>query len=486
MRKTLIIFISIWLINDFSLEGQSNQQQPNELWNVLASKYEFFRYNKISDRRFKHEEVMMRLEQLEDSFRVNTVGQSVEGKPIKLVSWGTGPTQILMWSQMHGNEPTATMALMDVFNWLESDTSNHDLISKLQEKLTVHFIPMLNPDGADRFTRRNAQHIDINRDALRQQTPEGRILKQVRDSLEADWGFNLHDQGRTTAAGDKPATLSFLAPAFDEDRNVNEKREDAMQLIAALNVQLQQMIPGQVGRYWDEFEPRAFGDNIQKWGTRTILIESGGQYRDRDKQQIRKLNFLSIISSLVWIADQSFEQFTVQDYFSIMDNSRGIRDVIIKNVQLPVDQGGFLTDIGIDFNEIESLDYRDYYLQANVTDLGDLSTSNGYIEYDMKNYEVRSSLKYDSAFETNEDLLQRGQLGLLKQGYTHVIVESPNYFVGELYLQVNEKVVEPVKMGANPGLLFYRGGQLKYALVNGYLIDINLSEQNIISGKRDL
>ena len=39
--------------------------------------------------------------------------------------------------------------------------------------LTLYVVPMLNPDGAERFQRRNAQSIDINRDALRLQTPEG-------------------------------------------------------------------------------------------------------------------------------------------------------------------------------------------------------------------------------------------------------------------------------------------------------------------------
>ena len=50
--------------------------------------------------------------------------------------------------------------------------------------LTLHVVPMLNPDGAERFQRRNAQSIDINRDALRLQTPEGRALKALRDRLQ--------------------------------------------------------------------------------------------------------------------------------------------------------------------------------------------------------------------------------------------------------------------------------------------------------------
>ena len=99
-----------------------------------------------------------------------------------------------MWSQMHGDEPTATMALMDLFQFLQKKDEFDSLRQVLLSKLTLHFIPMLNPDGANRFTRRNMQGIDINRDAMRMQTPEGRILKRIRDETKADWGFNLHDQ----------------------------------------------------------------------------------------------------------------------------------------------------------------------------------------------------------------------------------------------------------------------------------------------------
>ena len=91
--------------------------------------------------------------------------------------------RVLLWSQMHGDEPTATAALFDIFEFLRrhrDDPTVRDILSSL----TLHVVPMLNPDGAERFQRRNAQSIDINRDALRLQTPEGRTLKAVRDRFQ--------------------------------------------------------------------------------------------------------------------------------------------------------------------------------------------------------------------------------------------------------------------------------------------------------------
>ena len=53
------------------------------------------------------------LKDLEFFNKLNTVGQSVLGKPIYSLQIGNGETRILIWSQMHGNEPTSTKSLID-------------------------------------------------------------------------------------------------------------------------------------------------------------------------------------------------------------------------------------------------------------------------------------------------------------------------------------------------------------------------------------
>ena len=85
------------------------------------------------------------------------------------------------------------------------------------DRLTLLLLPMLNPDGAERHQRRNAQAIDVNRDALSLVTPEGRILKAMRDRHQPLLGFNLHDQDRRTVVGEQGglATTSLLAVAGD-------------------------------------------------------------------------------------------------------------------------------------------------------------------------------------------------------------------------------------------------------------------------------
>ena len=287
----------------------------------------------VDTRRFKHEDVMRTVKGLGKEFTVRQAGTSVEGRSIMTVSYGNGPIQVLMWSQMHGDETTATRAMLDIFNFLQANDSYNDLRKKMHMAVTWHFIPMLNPDGASRFTRRNSKGIDINRDALRLQSPEGRLLKRVRDSVKADWGFNLHDQGRGTSVLGKPATISLLAPPFNAERAVNESRGDAMQLTKYLHDQITRFIPGQIGAYPDDFEPRAFGDNIQKWGTRTILIESGGFKQDWEKQEIRRLNFVLLLTAVDAIASGAYEKVPVDSYFEIPKNGESrMQELILFNV----------------------------------------------------------------------------------------------------------------------------------------------------------
>src|SRR6188768_3215445 len=94
---------------------------------------------------------------------VNEVGKSNLGREIYQVEFGRGPIKVFMWSQMHGDEPTATSALVDTFAFLQKN-KDLDWVKKISEIVTLRAVPMLNPDGAEMYQRRNYQNIDINRD----------------------------------------------------------------------------------------------------------------------------------------------------------------------------------------------------------------------------------------------------------------------------------------------------------------------------------
>ena len=331
--------------------------------NQFYKTYETYKEQKLSHRRIKHNDILPLIKSRNSGvFEISEIGKSFEDREIYLLKAGTGKTKVMLWSQMHGDEPTATQALFDIFKFFEHPGDLKDEAELILQNCTIYFIPMLNPDGAERFQRRNAQDIDINRDALRLESPEAKLLMKYRDAVNPDFGFNLHDQDVWYSAGNTkyPATLSFLTPAFDNEKTINESRKKSMRLIAEMNDVLQKFIPNQIGRYSDDFMPTAFGDNIQKRGTSTILIESGGYADDPERQIVRKLNFVAILYALFSISNNNFEIKEITDYEKIPFNKKNkLFDYIIRNAVIPKNNMKYKADIGIRSRNLHDKDIFD-------------------------------------------------------------------------------------------------------------------------------
>lgn len=352
----------------------------------LFNTYENFKEKALFCKRIKHNDILAILKHRNSRiFERNVAGKSFEGREIFLLKTGTGKIKVMLWSQMHGDEPTATQALLDIINFFENPENLTDEAMEILNSCTLYFIPMLNPDGAEKFQRRNAQDIDINRDALRLESPEAKILMGLRDKINPDFGFNLHDQDICYSAGDTeyPASLSFLAPTSDKEKSISESRKKSMQLIAEMNSVLQEIIPNHIGRYSDDFMATAFGDNIQKRGTSTILIESGGYANDPERQFVRKLNFVIILYTLKSIAKSSFKGKTIEDYLKIPFNKKNkLFDYIIRNASIPKNNKMYRADVGI---RSRALPEKDVF---ETDDIGDLSQNFGYEEIDLDGNEI--------------------------------------------------------------------------------------------------
>src|SRR5687768_3328501 len=330
-----------------------------------------------------HGQVIKRLEGLVAAsaalFRVEKVGDSVEGRSINLVTAGSGGFRVMLWSQMHGDEPTATAALFDLFEYLRRH-ADEPPVRRLLSSLTLYFVPMLNPDGAERFQRRNAQGIDINRDALRLQTPEGRTLKAVRDRFSPRIGFNLHNQGWRTSVGrpPRPASISLLSVAFDEARSSSEGRTLTKKVCAVIRDALEPFASGQIGRYDDEFEVRAFGDNLTLWGTPVVLIETGPWPSIEPDPALIKLNFVAILSALDALATGAVHRAKTERYETLPVNESGELYVIVKNGTVISGAGvpPYIADIGIvasrRIREVNGK--REMQTVTTIDDMGDLRT----------------------------------------------------------------------------------------------------------------
>ena len=440
-----------------------------------------YREPSIGTRRFKLRDLTPLIAALPTAFGVDTAGLSVEGRPVHRIDWGGGATEVLLWSQMHGNEPTATAALFDLFRWLGGSGDGLDDLRRLfADRLHLTFLPMLNPDGAEVYERRNALGIDLNRDALDLTSPESRILKSERDRLDADWGFNLHDQGIYYSAGfpaERGCVLSILAPAYDWQKSMNEQRGDAARLIALMNGYWQREVPGQVGRYNDDFEPRAFGDNLQKWGTRTILIESGGYPGDPEKQRIRRLNLLGLLAGLHAIASGSYATVPLDDYWAIPENqSNGMHEVIVENVALPSAGDTFVMDVGFRLNEqTTGRELRRHTTSGYVSDLGDLHIFGAFARIDARGMRVKTGTVHPGVL-TPAAFSRLDARKLHAEGITAVRVQGT---VGPEHANAGLRVLgsrggldAEVGYGRPVDLLLYGAeGDLRAVVVNGHLIE---------------
>ncbi len=437
----------------------------------------------ISNRFTKHayvEKVVSSLSPLDD-VETKKVGSSLEGRSIHCVKWGSGPTKLLLWSQMHGDEPTATMALLDFFRFLKNPEIAKEYKEKMKSELSIYIVPMLNPDGADQYTRRTAAGVDLNRDALRLQHPEAEILKHLVDSLQPDFGFNLHDQSIYYSAGDSPlpATFSFLAPAFNYEKHVNGDRTRAMQMIGSLNGFLQDIIPGQVGRYSDAFEPRAFGDNITKWGAATILIECGGLLNDREKQEIRRLHFGLFIHAFECIANRCYDNYGIYDYDKIPPNNRGLHDLILKNVMWPAFDRKIKVDIAFRRQEYIHKNKKGASYNGKLTDLGDLSTSLAYETFDMEGMKIVEAKSYPQSQSISTNPLENSDyLNALKDGFglfpTNDKIREKHKYGPIRWYNPGDRPGTDLKYGGNP--TFYladkQTGSLLYIVNNGNLFSL--------------
>lgn len=457
----------------------------------LYDAYDNYKETSVTNKRIDFDILKPFIEKYKENakFSVKKIGESLEKRDIFLISIGSGPINILAWSQMHGDESTATMALLDILKFFDSDDEFNFIREEILKNATVHLIPMLNPDGAERFRRRNALDIDLNRDALRLQFPESQALKSIRDSLDADFGFNLHDQDLRYTAGEtyKSATISFLAPAFNFEKDINTVRANTMKTIVNLYDELSKFIPGHIARYDDAFEPRAFGDNFVKWGTSSILIESGGWKNNFEKQFIRKMNFIALLVGFQSIATKDYENADISRYNQIPENERNLFDLLLRNATIIYDDKKFIIDIGINHRERPTDDHRDDYFYGSVEEVGDLSTFFGYDELDCTGLTIKEAKSYEDTLDSIDDLRKMDVDKLLTEGFTSVrvknISDTTNYTDIPLYILGEEsKYKSEIGLGNKADFLIYRGDDLLYAIVNGFLYDTKSRMNKIQNG----
>lgn len=450
------------------------------MWND----YDRFKEPLIVNRFVKHTDIVSLIEKHEASglLRNEVAGTSVQGRTIHHLTIGKGEAKVLLWSQMHGDESTATMALFDLLNFFGAKDVHDSLRQFLLSKLELHVIPMLNPDGAEVWQRRNAFGIDINRDARLLATPEGRTLMKVANEVKPSYGFNLHDQSIYYTAGvsRRPATISFLSPAYNDEKSMNDVRSRATQLIVVMNEALQSKIPGHIAKYDDTYDGRCFGDTFQGKGISTILIESGGYPDDPEKQTIRRLNFYALLTALESIARGDYSERDVHTYDTIPENRRSLYDCIVRNVRVERDGQEFTTNLGIGFSQIKAADFRSVRLRGVVEEMGDLTGYFGYRENDARGLKFAPGRTKVMTARGWNSLTNAEEMSLLRQGYLFVRIEGEKSELTEasgrsiMLIDRELEVPSEPRIGSRASFLLMEGETPKHAVINGLFVDLTL------------
>ncbi len=148
-------------------------------------------------------ELTRKLAQLEQSsngrIQVETAGSTNQGRDIYKVSVGTGDKVILIQSEIHGNEKTGTVALLNILQKIGS--SNSAEAKKIREELTIVAIPMMNADGSELDRRGN----DLSWSEVTEKFP------QLQSALPS-WNYYTRSM-----QGDDYASN----PGFDVNRDFN-------------------------------------------------------------------------------------------------------------------------------------------------------------------------------------------------------------------------------------------------------------------------
>ena len=172
----------------------------------------------------RHADVEAKLKEVQaatpDFFRLEPIGASVEGRSINHLWFGSGRLHVLLWSQMHGDEPTATAALFDIFEYFRRH--------RTEPGVRAHPVGAHDPRRADaqpgrrrtvpapqraghRHQPRRAAHADARRPGRSRPCATGSTRRSGSTCT-------TRAGGRRSAKTGQPATISLLSVAFDEAR----------------------------------------------------------------------------------------------------------------------------------------------------------------------------------------------------------------------------------------------------------------------------
>jgi hypothetical protein len=188
-----------------------------------------------------------------------------------------------------------------------------------------------------------------------------------------------------------------------------------------------------------------------------------------------------LLDALYAIAQAAYTREEVQAYYDIPENEKYLFDLIIRNVL--VKEGGIehLSDIGINRYEVNGPDAASFYYRSQIDEVGDMSIYYGYEEFDAKGLLYQCGKIRKEPFKSVEALKKEDIGALLAKGYSGVRVKRPVTPIQLKGVPIN--VIKnsrhcPTAPALNLVPEFFlsqpdTNGELKYAVINGFIVPIN-------------
>jgi hypothetical protein len=157
-------------------------------------------------------------------------------------------------------------------------------------------------------------------------------------------------------------------------------------------------------------------------------------------------------------------------------------DLIINEMQVKVKGKWYPLDIAIRRRETENS--AGYFMSAAVEDLGDMQIFFGFETLDASGLQYLDGKVYAIPFESVKDISEEKAIELLRQGFMAVKVKTGEsrqvHPLPILVLKTTEKYSSGWTTGAATNFFLAKDGKPRYAIVNGYLIDLeNPKKQEI-------
>jgi len=154
-------------------------------------------------------------------------------------------------------------------------------------------------------------------------------------------------------------------------------------------------------------------------------------------------------------------------------------DVMLRNVTIKRDDLEYKVDLGIRRREIDTDD--GYHTESSITDIGDLSVFYGYDELDAESYVMMEGKVWEK--ELNALPTEMEAYDMLRKGYLAVKVKMEDEKVHSLPINVikpDGKLKSGHSMGSTANFFLEKDGRRDFAIVNGYLINLQMpTEQRI-------